>query len=223
MEFKFYDDGEDVAALLNYQKEYLSLDTLHAHSDPFYNECRAYGRLKEKGLDGEVSIRCHGYTTVPATMEPILEDRFNVSDWDRDDYDKPIKERAAFRAIVKDLVREDPPLNHRLLKKMLKDLAKIREQGVYPLDIMRRNYKGGLLVDFSNAMTEPHYLFDIQPEWQMKSYKNQDLFQFDSMVEDERVKTSLRALPKLETLMKLRPRGHLQEKYGWSTPSLTQL
>ena len=54
-------------------------------------------------------------------MEPILEDRFNVSDWDRDDYDKPIKEKAAFRAIVKGLVREDPPLNHRLLKKMLKD------------------------------------------------------------------------------------------------------
>ena len=196
---------------------------LHAHADPFYNECRAYGRLKQKGLDGKVAIRCHGYTTVPPMIESMLEERFNVTDWGRDDYDKPMKERAAFRAIVKDLVREDPPLTHRLLKKMLKDLAKIRGQRVYPLDIMKRNYKGGLLMDFSNAITEPNYLFDIQPEWQVESYKNQDLIQFDSMIEEENIKTPLRALPNLEVLKKLRPRGRLQEKYGWSTPSMKQL
>lgn len=106
---------------------------------------------------------------------------------------------------------------------MLKDLAKIRAQKVYPLDIMRRNYKGSLLVDFSNAITEPNYPFDIQPEWQVELYKNQDLIQFDTMIEEENVKTSLRALPNLETLKKLRPRGRLQEKYGWSTPSMTEL
>ena len=72
-------------------KELLSLDTLHAHADVFYNECRAYGKLNQEGLDGEVAIRCHGCTIVPATMESILEDRFNVSDWGRDDYNNQLK------------------------------------------------------------------------------------------------------------------------------------
>lgn len=69
----------------------MSLATLHAHADPFYNECRAYGKLKEKGLDGKVSVRCHGYMTVPPTIEPMLEEKFNVQEWGRDDYDKPSK------------------------------------------------------------------------------------------------------------------------------------
>ena len=99
-----------------------SLDIIHAHVDPFYNECRAYGKLEEVGLNGIVAVRCHGYTTLLPTMESELEERFNVTDWDRDldEYDKPVKNRAIFRAIVKDMVRGDRPLTHMILKKMLK-------------------------------------------------------------------------------------------------------
>ena len=201
----------------------MSLDTLHSHRDPFYNECRAYGRLKEANLDGKVAVRCHGYTTLPTTIESELEKRFDVVDWDLDDDNdaEPMKKREVFRAIVKDLVTEDVPLTHRVVKKMKKDLLLIREQGIYPIDIKARNYKRGLLVDFSTAMTEPHYLFEIKPDWHVRSFKNEDLFSFDSMIKDEKVKTTVRATPNQDYLRKLRPRDWITKKYGW--PRATQV
>ncbi|KAL8785398.1 MAG: hypothetical protein Q9195_008658 [Heterodermia aff. obscurata] len=214
-EFKFYDDAEDDFGLWPEEQEIVSLDLLHAHSDPFYNECRAYGKLIETNLNGKVAVRCHGYTTLPAAIEEELEERFDVSDWDREDYDRPMRSRAVFRAIVKDLVKEDIPLTTRVLRRMKKDLKEIRKQGVYPTDVKARNYKGGLLVDFSTAMTEPHYLFEIMPDWRVKTYQNEDLFEFDAMVEDEEVKTTVRAMPNPHYLRKLRSRDYLQKKYKW--------
>ena len=197
----------------------MSLDKLHAHHDPFYNECRAFGQLETMKLNGKVAVRCHGYTTLPPSVEVELEQRFDVGEWEREDYDKPVTKRAAFRAVVKDLVRDDTPLTHRVLKKIKKDLLLIRKQGVYPCDIKASNYKGGLLVDLSNALTEPHYLFEIRPKYQVAMYKNEDLFQFDSMVKAANIKTWLRAMPDENTLRKLRKRDYLQEFYGWSTSS----
>ena len=68
----------------------------------------------------------------------------------------------------------------------------------------------GLLVDFSNAMTEPHYLFRFMPDWLARSYENDDLLSSDSLMKDEEVKTSLRAIPNPDCLRKLRSRDYLQ-------------
>ena len=54
------------------QEESISDDLLQAHMDPFYNECRAYGRLEEANLNGKVAVRCHGYMTFPAEDEEEL-------------------------------------------------------------------------------------------------------------------------------------------------------
>lgn len=50
----------------------MSDDLLQAYMDPFYNECRAYGRLEEANLNGKVAVRCHGYMTFPAEYEEEL-------------------------------------------------------------------------------------------------------------------------------------------------------
>lgn len=55
------------------------LDLLYAHMYPFHNECRAVGRIIQAGLNGKVAVRCHGYLTVPATMEEGLEQRFHIA------------------------------------------------------------------------------------------------------------------------------------------------
>ena len=162
---------------------------LHAHSDPFYNECRAYGRLREAGLDGKVAVRCHGYTTLSPAIESELEERFGVTEWERDDYEDPIEQRAPFRALVKDLIEDDVRLTHRVFKKMKKDLVEIRKLGIYPSDIKRTNYKKGLLIDFSSAITEPNYYFDIMRDWQVEILKEVDLIQFDEMIKNEKIKT----------------------------------
>ncbi len=57
------------------------------------------------------------------------------------------------------------------------------------MDIAARNYKGGLLLDFSVAMTKPHYLFAIKPPRQVRTYKRDDLLSFNRMIIDEGVVT----------------------------------
>ena len=202
------------------QKKIVSLDKLHYHHDPFYNECRAYGRLKETQLDGIVAVRCHGYTTLPPTLEAELYQRFHISTWDRDDDDKPVEERAMFRAILKDLIQDDTPLTLRAARKMKQHLLQIREKGIYPYDIKATNCKGGLLVDFSNAMTEPHYLLETKPDKYVEMLKKEDLFQFDDMFKDTQIGTRVRALPNQDTIGKLRRRDYFGEQYGVETPSI---
>lgn len=188
------------------EKDLVSDDLLHAHMDPFYNECRAYGRFAETHQDGKIAVRCYGHLSIPAEREDELERKFRIKDWDRPDkeYAIPVAKREPFRAIVKELVREDEPLTQRAVKKMLKDLKKMRDLGVYPLDVRARNYKGGRLLDMSVAMTEPHYLFNIRPRWQIRSMKREDLLMFDKMISDEGISTWVRALPKREMCEKLR-------------------
>ena len=128
IKFKLWDIEEERAALSERENEQISDDLLHAHADPFYRECRAYGRLEEKKLNGKVAVYCHGYITISANKEEQLEREFDVVDWDRpgEEYDKPVSQRQPFRAIVKDLVLKDIPLTAKIADKMLTDLKRIR-------------------------------------------------------------------------------------------------
>jgi len=184
----------------------ITLQLVRAHMDPFYNECRAYGRLIEGRVNGKVAVRCYGYVALPAEREEELGQKFDAVRWDRPEkeYAKSPSRREPFRAIVKEIIREDPPWTEKVAKKTLKDLKRIRRLGVYPMDICGRNYKGGLLVDMSIAMTKPHYLFDIRPPWRVKLDQAQDLVSWDSMMRDEKVDTWERAFRNEKYCRKLR-------------------
>ncbi len=178
--------------------------------DPFFNECRAYGRLIEKNINGTVAVRCYGYLMIPANREDELRERFGVTSWNRPDeeYLEPASRRQPFRAIVKDLVTEDVPFTAKTAKKMLLDLRRMRSFEVYNMDIQARNYKGGRLVDFSVAMTTPHYLFVIKPAWRKEDYQYDDLRSFDHMLDEAGIVTLNRAAPNRECFSKLRPRDN---------------
>ena len=207
-QFKFYDIEEDRAGLLDRENDLVSDDLLHAHSDPFYNECRAYGRLEEKKLNGKVAVYCHGYIPISAEKEEQLEREFDVGDWGRpgDEYDKPVSKRQPFRAIVKDVVLKDVPLTAKIADKMLTDLKRMRRNGIYPGDIALRNYKAGLLVDFGTARTEPFYLFNLRPGRQTQIMKNTDLYMWEHMRKENELDTRKRAVRDEEYCANLRPR-----------------
>jgi hypothetical protein len=76
--------------------------------------------------------------------------------------------------------------------------------GVYPMDIRAPNYKDGLLVDFSVACTEPHFMFEIRPKWMVDVLKRQDLLMFEKMKRDENIQTWARALRNEEYCLRLR-------------------
>ena len=205
--FKFFDDTSAYSALHLDERDLIPRSIVNDHMDPFYNECRAYGRLIQKKVNGKVAARCYGYLTLSAVIEAKLKKKFGVVVWDRPrkDYTKPVSKRQPFRAIVKELILDDRIWTEKITKKMLKDLWRMRQIGIYPMDVHARNYKRALLIDFSVAITEPHYLFVIKPLWRVEEdYKLQDLYDFDEMMKDEGVAKWECALGPLEYRKKLR-------------------
>ena len=180
LQFKFYDFQVQRAGLVGKENDLVPDDLLQAHSDPFYNECRAYGRLEEHKLNGKVAVRCYGYLTFSAEIESQLEREFQIHSWNRPgkEYQKPITQRRPIRAIVKDLILKDDPLTGRVADKILRDLKRMRSKGIYAGDVRPRNYKAGLLVDMSIARTTPHFLFDIRGPKQVARMRNTDLYMY---------------------------------------------
>ena len=190
------------------EEESMSDDLLQAYMDPFYNECRAYGRLEEANLNGKVAVRCHGYMTFPAEHEEELGHKFNVSDWNRpsDEYDKIVSQRQPLRAIIKDLVRKDVPLTGKVADKILRDMKKMRRCGIYVGEVYPRNYMAGLLVDMSVAKTEPYYLFYLRPGFQTEIIKMSDLYAWEDMRTENGLEIRLRAVRDDEYCTRLRSR-----------------
>lgn len=182
----------------------ISIETIRFQSDPFYNECRAYGKLIDCDVDGKVAVRCHGHLGIPAAREEELAQRFDVYAWDRPTDDTGSK-KEPLRAIVKDLVQEDHnPLNERVLGKMRKDLLKMRKLGVHPQDVYLRNYGGGLLLDFSIAITKPHWVFEVEEPWWIRAMQNDEMQLLQVLMLESGVKVWQRAVRNREYCMKLR-------------------
>lgn len=196
--------------------EKIPIETIRLQTDPFYNECRAYGRLIECDVNGKVAVRCHGHIAIPAAREEELNRRFEVYAWDRpeDDSELSVSKRQPFRAIVKDLIEDDRPLNEKKLIRMRKDLLKMHKFGVYPQDVQERNYGGGLLLDFSIAITKPHWVFETKRSWWIRIMIKDDLNMLQEMILESGVKTWQRAVRNREYCMKLRgcPDGKERER-----------
>ena len=196
----------------------VSDDLLEAHCDPFFRECRAYGRLEEKKLNGKVAARCYGYITIPAQKEKLFQRKFEIYGWDRPSADcsKPVSERQPLRAIVKELILKDVPLTARVADRILRDMKRMRRCGVYSNDVFPRNYKNGLLVDMGMAITEPFCLFKI---WRgrRKMLNDKELYMWENMVKENQLDTRTRPFRNEEYCEKLRPRKgktrHLKKRY----------
>ncbi|KAI0437013.1 kinetochore Sim4 complex subunit FTA2-domain-containing protein [Xylaria telfairii] len=179
-------------------KEHLLNDNVVRHQlDPFYAECRAFGRLVEKKKDDELAVRCHGYVFLSDNIERQIESQFGIHDWNR----KAEDEGSQLRAIVKDYIVWKSLRHRKTFETMRNKLEDLNKLGIYNMDIREDNYLGGRLFDFSIAITFPH--LSLWPKlWsveQILNDKENDLGCFDSMVKRVRKKEeSERALPPKE-------------------------
>lgn len=207
-QFRFFDEFEARESLHNRREKFTSA-LICGHMDPFFQECRAYGRLIEKNVNGKVAVRCHGYMMIPADRELELDQRFGATTWDRpeEDYSMPESKREPFRALVKDLVTEDPPLTSKIAKKMVFDLRKMRSYGILNMDIAARNYMSGLLIDFGFALTSPSLQFIIGMG-RTEDMRDHDLIRFDGMLDEAGIVTLHRARSNPERVNSLRPRNN---------------
>ena len=81
----------------------------------------------------------------------------------------------------------------------------MRRCSVYPRDVHPQNYVGGLLVDLSEAMTRPYWLFQIRPRYgKMMEYR--ELYMWQEMVEENQLDARSRAFRNKEYCAKLRSR-----------------
>ena len=189
----------------------------------FFRECRAYGRLEERKLNGKVAARCYGYITIPSKEEKLFWRKFKI--WERDrpseEWSKPTSERQPFRAIVKGLIMKDAPLTGRVADRILRDMKRMRRCGVYSDDVFPRNYKNGLLVDMSQAITEPFFLFKLRPGQHGKRWKDNELYMWETMVERHQLNARSRAFRNEEYCTKLR--SHKAKKTKYLTRGPTRL
>ncbi|KAL9607372.1 MAG: hypothetical protein Q9167_007712 [Letrouitia subvulpina] len=209
--FNFYTDAQAMEGLEDSEMGDLDLDldTFHFHSDPFYSECRAYGKLIETNLNGRVAVRCHGYTTITAKEVHQLAERFQIEEWQLDEgIVEPIDSQdQPYRAVVKDLIRDDVKLTTRIANRMKRDLSAMQKHHIWPYDIKLDNYRAGLLIDLSTAITRPHYWLRVtKSRGQLDMLEFADLVNFDEMIEEANPNIIVRTLPDQRTLKKLRPR-----------------
>ena len=186
-------------------------DMIIAHLDPFYAECRAYGRIEENKLNGKIAVHCYGFTAVSALQEVFLSETFDVSEWDRppEEYSLPVAERQSFRAIVKDLIEDETPFNKKMVARMLKDLLSLRRMALFVRDVREDNYRSGKLVDFSVSWTAPHIMLSnlLFDDEDIEEDTGWELTLFDTMIQDSKISTWVRATPNKEYIRKLRPRS----------------
>ena len=211
--------------------------TVIHHGDPFYCECRAYGRLKECGRE-DLAVKSYGYVILQTIEEQLISEKFGISKWDRSITEE--KKQTPIRAIVKEFIDSGETLEPRMVPKMMKDLVAINRLGILVWDVREGNYLQGRLVDFSQARTVPHYQLTIGPaNYQLKSLDTDayhDFSEFDTWVIDawnleHKVWIWDRFYPNGRYLRHLRKRQRFLERpsgiiaaarYDWKKPRLRE-
>ncbi|KAH8665243.1 kinetochore Sim4 complex subunit FTA2-domain-containing protein [Tricladium varicosporioides] len=186
------------------------IETVVFHTDPFYAECRAYGRIKEAQIKGklkqQVAIPCHGFLILKDQDKKLLQER-GIDLGVENEFLKRTGENGFVRAIVKDLAPPDPGVDASSLSRILRDIRWLKKHKIYNRDIRVENFRSGKLVDFGSALTEPHCIlddFDKNNKEEARDTRLEDLVMFDDMVIEEGIETGIRAMPNLDYCQKLR-------------------
>ena len=172
------------------------------YTDPFFAECRAYGRIEEAnerlGIKDQSAVKCHGYIYLGDKDMRMLE-RMGL-DLRTEVLDAKLRRAldggGRVRAIVKDLAPSPTSINSRNVRVALSRVRKLNELQIYNRDIRADNFIGGKVVDFGSSWTEPHIILDALEPDDAEDSRLEGLVMFDDMIEEEKIKTR----PKLQAL-----------------------
>ena len=179
---------------------------LYNMTEPFNNECRAFGRLQEAGY-AELAVRCYGYVLLDDSHERAILEQFSGEDLTFDgspDWYGNCDIRARFpgrdgrpapvRGILKEFGLVDQPLSTRLARRLLGDVVRLQQLGIVRIDVADRQIVSGRLADFSTAVTTPHFMTnpELNPhlspgeisamEHQLFLHSIHDYYDFDEMM-----------------------------------------
>ncbi|RWA06075.1 hypothetical protein EKO27_g9031 [Xylaria grammica] len=154
--------------------------------DPFSNECRAYGRLEEVKKTN-IGAACYGYLLLNHNYarDDLDGADFSELEWVESKEQNP-GQKVQVRAIVKEYMASHFPFSEQMIPQMLQNLKTLHRYGIIHQGIHEDNYREGLLIDFSTALTVPHYLLDKKRGFstleEMYDYDVEDGSAFDLMI-----------------------------------------
>ncbi|KAI0406994.1 kinetochore Sim4 complex subunit FTA2-domain-containing protein [Xylaria palmicola] len=198
--FKFFDPASVRYYWEPLLRNSVPLNEIIFYTDPFFAECRAYGRIKEarvtNGIREKLAVPCHGYLFLTKRDESRLRrDGVNLGSGSLNKELRPsLFNTNLVRAIVKDFEPRPSGPNSKNVRQALRRLKRLNEIKVYNGDIRGDNFKGGYLVDFGTSQTEPHCLLDALKKTHSDARKEVDMVMFDEAVIEDNVKTTARAL-----------------------------
>lgn len=183
------------------------------YTDPFYAECRAYGKIQQ-GFDTgtmktHTAVKCHGYLFLKKSDQRWIKDldlEYRVMD---DKLRQAMGGDTRVRAIVKTLDKNPRKIDAENVRTAWQRVCLLnRSLKIYNMDIRADNFIDYRLVDFGSSWTEPHlllkYLEDTNPK-AARAKRSKDKVNFQDMIEEEDIQTNLRTIP--TSRHQLRSRG----------------
>ncbi|RBR22483.1 hypothetical protein FVER53590_28422 [Fusarium verticillioides] len=194
--FKFFDPMSTEYFWGPLLGEDTSLDTAAYYTDPFYAECRAYGRIREgtdrRILKSDVAVASHGFFFLESKDQEALQNRNIDLGLDSVDinYQRSTIGGLRARAIVKDVASPESGITSTNMRRILGKLVSMNKAGIYNMDIRIDNFRDGRLVDFGSSWTEPHALLGSLSYEAATESKLADRVMFEQMIEDEELMNS---------------------------------
>ncbi|KAI0523943.1 kinetochore Sim4 complex subunit FTA2-domain-containing protein [Xylaria bambusicola] len=178
------------------------------YTDPFYAECRAYGRIQEgfesRLVTEQTAVKCYGYLLLDEDDSRWLKKE--GIDLDQHLLDPELCEALGgdtrVRAIVKEFEKSPFKIHARNIRRAWRSVCLLNNcLELYNMDIKAENFIGYRLVDFGSSWTEPHKLLDFlegKRENTAKAFRLKDTVNFKNMIEEENIQTRLKVLAKSE-------------------------
>ncbi|KAI1461492.1 kinetochore Sim4 complex subunit FTA2-domain-containing protein [Annulohypoxylon moriforme] len=207
--FKFFKPSDAKYLLSPLRAKKVSDELAVFHVDPFFAECRAYGRIKKeekgRGLKSRVAAECYGFLFLQKKHElELIEMGIDLWDLPEEDEYRRQAEGSPIRAIVKEYIEEETDFNPQNCKEMLKKLRRLNRWRIFHRDVRAGNYKNGLLIDLGSAWTEPHCIMKAVPKDVAEEWKQADISQFYEMLQEKGIGKDMLILPNEEYLKRLR-------------------
>lgn len=194
-QFKFYDPQPNFEYWSPFLDNSVTSETLALHMDPFYAECRAYGRIHDTQTRGslkqDIVVPCHGFRFLETHDEDDLINTFGI------DLERKAEDVLPARAILKEHAPGESSIDDESADQVLRDIRQLNKAKVYNKDIRVEDFKNAKLLDFGSAWTEPHCILDCLDKAHKRDAKDErveDLVQFDQMVEDNDIETRAKAM-----------------------------
>ncbi|KAI1176977.1 kinetochore Sim4 complex subunit FTA2-domain-containing protein [Nemania sp. FL0916] len=197
--FKFYHPASEKHYWEGYLGDSYPLEDVIFYTDPFYAECRAYGKINDaieaKELRVDIATRCHGYIYLSKKDAMRLEKDSgidlctNIID---DDLLRALGGETRVRAIVKDLETADVGVNDDNVGRASRSVNLLNSLKIYNRGICAENFIDGRIVDFGSSWTEPHVILDSADADEANEQRLGDRAKFNDMIEKEGIEKDLK-------------------------------